>query len=77
MREPCSTASGLTVLTRMPSAPPSSARQRARCSSAAFADEYAAAFLPATSAFLEATKTIEPPRPCERSTRNASRATRK
>ena len=54
----------MTVLTRIPAPPPSSARQRARCSSAAFADEYAAAFLPATSAFLEAMKTIEPPTSC-------------
>ena len=45
IREPCSTASGFTVLTRMPSPPPSSARHRARCSSAAFADEYAEAVL--------------------------------
>ena len=63
------TASGLTVLTRIPCGPPSSARQRARCSDAAFADEYAAALLPATSAFFEATKTIEPPRPCSSRTR--------
>ncbi len=62
MREPCRTASGLTVLARIPLQPPSSARHRARCSSAALADEYAAAFLPATIEFLEAMKTIEPPR---------------
>ena len=37
--EPSITASGLTVLTRMPWRPPSSARQRARWSAAAFADE--------------------------------------
>ena len=77
MLEPSITASGLTVLTRIPCAPPSSARQRARCSEAALADEYAAAFAPATSAFFEPTKTIEPPRPCSISTRNASRAARK
>ena len=53
MLEPASTASGLTVLTRMPCAPPSSARHRARWSDAALADEYAAAFAPATSAFFE------------------------
>ena len=46
IREPWRTASGLTVLTRIPGRPPSSARQRARCSSAAFADEYAAALRP-------------------------------
>ncbi len=62
MLEPSMTASGLTVLTRMPCLPPSSARQRARCSEAALADEYAAALAPATSAFLEPTKTIAPPR---------------
>ena len=39
IREPCSTASGLTVFTRIPAEPPSSARQRARCSSAALAVE--------------------------------------
>ena len=77
MREPCRTASGLTVFTRIPAAPPSSARQRARCSSAAFADEYAAAFLPATSAFFDATNTIDPPRSCARRIPNASRPTRK
>jgi hypothetical protein len=32
---------------------------------------------PATIAFLEATKTIEPPVPCRVMTENASRATRK
>ena len=53
MLEPWITASGLTVLTRIPCGPPSSARQRARWSDAAFADEYAAAFAPATSAFFE------------------------
>ena len=37
--QPSSTASGLTVLTRIPFGPPSSARQRARCREAAFADE--------------------------------------
>ena len=62
MLEPWMTASGLTVLTRIPCGPPSSARQRARCSEAALADEYAAAFAPATSAFFDATKTTEPPR---------------
>jgi hypothetical protein len=67
----------LTVFTRMPSPPPSSARQRARCSSAAFADEYAAAFLPATTAFFEAMNTIEPPVSCCLSTRKDARATRK
>src|SRR3954449_11619541 len=61
IREPWSTASGFTVLTRIPAAPPSSARHRARCSSAAFADEYAAAFLPATSAFFDATHPPPPP----------------
>ena len=39
MREPLRTASGLTVLTRTPYCPPSSARQRARCASAALAAE--------------------------------------
>ena len=37
--EPSMTASGLTVFTRIESAPPSSARQRARCSEAALAEE--------------------------------------
>src|ERR1035437_982715 len=68
------TASGLTVLTRIPCAPPSSARQRARWSEAAFAEEYAAAFAPATRAFFDPTNTSEPPRPCSMSTRNVSRA---
>ena len=77
MRDPASTASGLTVLTRIPNCPPSSARQRARCASAALAVEYAAAFLPATSAFLLATKTRLPPRPCASKSRKPSRATRK
>ena len=35
--EPRRTASGFTTLTRMPSGAPSSAMQRARCTSAAFA----------------------------------------
>ena len=61
MLEPWITASGFTVLTRIPSGPPSSARHRARCSEAALADEYAAALAPATSAFFDATKTIDPP----------------
>jgi hypothetical protein len=43
--------------------PPSSARHRARCNSAAFAEEYADAFLPAAMEFLEATKTRLPPTP--------------
>ena len=77
MLEPAITASGLTVLTRIPCGPPSSARQRARWSDAAFAEEYAAAFAPATSAFFDPTKTTEPPRPCSSRTRNASRAARK
>ena len=34
-------------------------------------------FAPATSAFFEPTKTIEPPRPCAIRTRKASRAARK
>jgi len=67
----------LTVLTRIPCGPPSSARQRARWSDAAFADEYADAFAPATSAFFEPTKTIEPPVPCSSRMRNAWRAARK
>ena len=71
------TASGLTVFTRMPCSPPSSARQRARWREAALAEEYAVAFAPATSAFFEPTKTIEPPRPCAIRTRKASRAARK
>jgi hypothetical protein len=37
--EPWITASGFTVLTRMPCGPPSSARHLARWSDAAFADE--------------------------------------
>src|SRR6267378_798772 len=77
IRDPASTASGLTVLTRILYWPPSSARQRARCASAALAVEYAAAFLPATSAFLLATKTRLPPRPCACKSRKPSRATRK
>src|SRR5262249_4099324 len=75
--DPAITASGLTVLTRMESAPPSSARHRARCSDAAFADEYAAALAPPTSAFLEPTNTIEPPVPCSRSTWKPAREARK
>src|SRR5215472_4987812 len=74
---PCSTASGQTELTRMPDAPPSSARQRARCSSAAFAAEYAAAFFPAAMLFFEATKTSDPPVPCAFHVWNAARETRK
>src|SRR6266568_3671645 len=50
MRDPASTASGLTVFTRMPNCPPSSARQRARCASAALAVEYAAAYSTAKAA---------------------------
>src|SRR6266581_211902 len=42
-----------------------------------FQREYAAAFLPATSAFLLATKTRLPPRPCASNSRKPSRATRK
>ena len=38
MREPRITASGLTTLTRIPCGAPSTARHRARCSAAAFAD---------------------------------------
>src|SRR5215208_4022428 len=75
--DPCNTASGFTVLTRMRSDPPSSARHRARCSSAAFAEEYALAFLPAAIAFLEATKIRLPPLPCSLMRRKASRETRK
>ena len=63
MPEPWMTASGLTVLTRIPCGPPSSARQRARCSDAAFADEYAAAFAPATSAFFDADEDDRPAAP--------------
>src|SRR5215510_11123353 len=77
MADPAMTASGLTVLTRIPCGPPSSARQRARRSEAALADEYAEALAPATSAFLEPTKTTEPPVPWAISTRKASRAARK
>src|ERR1700749_355322 len=75
--DPCRTASGFTVFTRMPATPPSSAKHRARCSSAALADEYAAAFLPATSAFLEATKIREPPVRWAFRARKASSDTRK
>ena len=42
---------------------PSTARQRARCSAAALAAQYAEAPGEATSAFLLPTKTMEPPRP--------------
>src|ERR671912_183785 len=59
--DPCNTASGLTVLTLMRSGPPSSARHRAKCNSAAFAEEYADAFFPAAMEFFEATKTRLPP----------------
>ena len=45
--------------------------------SAQFADEYAAAFAPATSAFFDATKTTDPPRRWSSRTRNVSRAARK
>ena len=38
MPDPWMTASGFTVFTRMPAGPPSSARHRARCREAAFAD---------------------------------------
>ena len=62
---------------RIEAPPHSAARQRARCSSAALAVEYAAAFGPATTEFLEATKMIEPPAPYCSIVRNASLATRK
>src|SRR3712207_9100657 len=61
----------------MPSGPPSSARHRARCNSAALAEEYALAFFPAAMAFFEATKMRLPPTPCSFMILNASRATRK
>ena len=74
MRELPSTASGFTQLNRIPAAPPSSARQRARCNSAALAELYAAPSALAIKAFFELMNTTLPP--CD-ITRNDSLPARK
>ncbi len=61
----------------MPHSAPSAARQRARCSAAALAAQYADAPGEATSAFLLPTKTMDPPSPWRFISANASRDTRK
>ena len=71
------TASGFTMLERMPCGAPSSASTLASWASAALAAEYAAKSLPGDITFLVATNTSAPPIPWRISTRMASRATRK